>query len=345
MSLKRFITVTLVALVLVGSFYSWNLYNRIYSVNVELEGDSYELLIGSSMEYPDILSALKASGILNDVESFDWVAQRKRYPELVKPGRYIILDGMNNNRLINLLRSGEQVPIDVIVRSVRTKAELAGAVGRNLELDSAELHAALNDPNICRKYGFDQTTFLTMFLPNTYEFYWNTSVDEFIIRMAREYKRFWSDDRMDKARAIGMSQSEVSILASIVQSEQAAHPDERPAVAGLYLNRLRKGMRLESDPTLIYAIGDFSIKRVLNVHKKVQSRYNTYIYSGLPPGPILLPELSSIDAVLNAEEHRYIFMCAKEDFSGYHNFASNYRDHINNARRYQRELNRRKIYN
>lgn len=162
--------------------------------------------------------------------------------------------------------------------------------------------------------------------------------------MAREYKRFWTDERKAKAKAQGLSQSQVSILASIVQSEQGAHPEERPVVAGLYLNRLKKGMRLESDPTLIHAIGDFTIKRVLKVHKKIVSPYNTYMHKGLPPGPILLPEVSAMDAVLDPDENNYIYMCAKEDFSGFHNFASSYNQHINNARRYQRELNRRKIY-
>jgi UPF0755 protein len=183
-----------------------------------------------------------------------------------------------------------------------------------------------------------------MFIPNTYEFYWNTSAEEFVERMAREYKRFWTEERKQKAGVIGLSQSEISTLASIVQSEQAAHVDERSVVAGLYLNRIRMGMRLESDPTLIHAIGDYTIKRVLNVHKQVDSPYNTYKNAGLPPGPILLPETTSIDAVLNADQHNYIFMCAKDDFSGYHNFAVTYRDHVNNAKRYQKALNARKIY-
>jgi len=256
----------------------------------------------------------------------------------------LILDGMNNNQLVNLLRSGEQNSIRLILRSVRTKTELAANVAKYIEADSLSVISLLDDNAFCAQYGFNTTTIFSLFLPNTYEFYWNTTAEEFIVRMAREYKRFWNEDRVVKARSLNLSQSEVSTLASIVQSEQAAKKDERAVVAGLYLNRLRKGMRLESDPTLIHAIGDFTIKRVLNIHKEINSPYNTYRNAGLPPGPILLPEIESIDAVLNASKHNYLFMCAKEDFSGYHNFSESYREHVNNAKRYQRELNKRRIY-
>lgn len=344
MSAKRFVLGLVLFLLLIGSYLGWQYYQRIFSVNVTLDASSAEFFIGSEWTYGDVKKALVDRGIIAGSSSFDWVAQKKNYPSLVKPGKYVIPDGLNNNQLVNLLRSGEQEPVRLILRSVRTKAELAQNVSEYIEADSASIHALLASKDFCAKYGFDPLTIMTMFLPNTYEFYWATDADEFMVRMAREYKRFWNDERKAKAAALNLSQSEVSILASIVQAEQAAHPDERPVVAGLYLNRLRKGMRLESDPTLIHAIGDFTIKRVLKVHKEVVSPFNTYKNSGLPPGPILLPELSAIDAVLNPASHNYIFMCAREDFSGYHNFSSSYREHINNARRYQRELNRRKIY-
>lgn len=334
----------LLVVLLIFGYMAWEYYGRIYKSNVDLDQGSVEFYIHSNWDYESVKAALVEQKIIVDEAAFDWVAQQKQYPDLIKPGRYIILDGMSNNKLVNLLRSGEQKPIRVIVRSVRNKTQLASQVGALIEADSAEIMAKLNDPKYCEKLGFNTTTIFTLFMPNTYEFYWNTSADEFIDRMAKEYKRFWTDERKAKAREVGLSQSEVSILASIVQSEQAAHPDERDEVAGLYLNRLKKGMRLESDPTLIHALGDYSIKRVLNVHKQVNSPYNTYMNAGLPPGPILLPELASLDAVLNPAHHNYIFMCAKEDFSGYHNFAVSYNQHINNAKRYQRELNNRKIY-
>lgn len=344
MNIRKFLLAVVVFGALIGAYMAWDYYQRIFAVNVELPTSSVDFFIASDADYSDVLSDLITQGIIKDSASFDWVAKRKKYPDLVKGGRYVILDGMNNNQLVNLLRSGEQKPVQLILRSVRTKAELAANVSGFIEADSASIIALLNDEAFCAQYGFGTSTIFTMFLPNTYEFYWNTTAEEFTVRMAREYKRFWTDERVAKAKKMNLTQSEVTTLASIVQSEQAAKKDERPVVAGLYLNRLRRGMRLESDPTLIHALGDFSIKRVLNVHKQIDSPYNTYKNAGLPPGPILLPEIESIDAVLNASSHNYLFMCAKEDFSGYHNFSSSYREHVNNAKRYQRELNRRKIY-
>ena len=344
MNPKKFILTIIILGTLIGAYMALDYYQRIFSPNVELKNSSIEFFVRSGDDYTAVYKALISQNIIQDSSSFDWVAQRKKYPELVKAGRYLILDGMNNNQLVNLLRSGEQNSIRLILRSVRTKTELAANVAKYIEADSLSVISLLDDNAFCAQYGFNTTTIFSLFLPNTYEFYWNTTAEEFIVRMAREYKRFWNEDRVVKARSLNLSQSEVSTLASIVQSEQAAKKDERAVVAGLYLNRLRKGMRLESDPTLIHAIGDFTIKRVLNIHKEINSPYNTYRNAGLPPGPILLPEIESIDAVLNASKHNYLFMCAKEDFSGYHNFSESYREHVNNAKRYQRELNKRKIY-
>jgi UPF0755 protein len=182
-----------------------------------------------------------------------------------------------------------------------------------------------------------------LFIPNTYEFYWNTSAEQFVNRMLKEYKSFWDTTRKAKADKIELNYYEVATLASIVEKEQNIKRDERPEIAGLYLNRIKKKMKLESDPTLIFALGDFSIKRVLNKDKKVDSPFNTYKHKGLPPGPICIPSINAIDAVLNASSHKYIFMCAKEDFSGYHNFAKTYVKHLVNARKYQKALNKRKI--
>lgn len=344
MKFKSFLLAFVLCMIISGVWLSWDYYTRIYKPNVELDESSVEFFVHTDWDYDKVCTELENQGIVTNVSAFQWVADRKSYPDLVKPGRYLILDGMSNNALVNLLRSGEQQPIRLIIRSVRSKEEFAAAVGKDLEADENEILNALNDPNFCDRFGFNTTTIFTMFIPNTYEFYWNTSAEEFFERMRREYKRFWNADRQAKAKKLGLGQSEVATLASIVQSEQGAHPDERPKVAGLYLNRLRKGMRLESDPTLIYALNDYSIKRVLLVHREIESPYNTYKYSGLPPGPIMLPETTSIDAVLNAEQNNYIFMCAREDFSGYHNFSSNYEQHMIYARRYQKALNERKIF-
>lgn len=344
MNRSKFLWGILLSGLLLGAWLAWDYYGRFFKPNVDLDESSTEFFIESSYDFRDVVKALTDELIIIDSNSFKWAAEYKKYPSLIKPGRYVIFDGMNNNQLVNLLRSGEQEPVRLIVRSVRTKEALAGLVGNSLEADSSEIIALLNNEGFCQRYGFNSETIFALFIPNTYEFYWNTSAEEYVNRMVQEYKRFWTEERMRKAKQIGLSQSQVTTLASIVQAEQSAHPDERPIVAGLYLNRLKKGMRLESDPTLIYAIGDFTIKRVLNVHKQVDSPYNTYRNSGLPPGPIFLPEISSIDAVLNPTASNYLFMCAKEDFSGYHHFTSSYRQHQNNAIKYQRALNARKIY-
>lgn len=320
----------------------WKYYGKIYETAIDIDEDETFLFISSDWNRSKLIDYLYEKEILKDTASFIWVADQKKYLT-VKPGRYLLTDGMSNNSLVNLLRSGAQVPIKLTFNTIRTAKDLAGKVSKQIEADSTELYSMLNSSTYAGKYGFTRQTFLTLFIPNTYEFYWDTSAEEFIQKMAAEYKRFWNVERIGKARKIGLSQSEVAILASIVQAEQSQKRDERPKVAGLYLNRIRKGMKLESDPTLVYALGDFSIRRVLNKHKKIQSPYNTYKYAGLPPGPINLPEISSLEAVLNSEKHNYIFMCAKADFSGYHDFSKTYRQHVNYANAYRRELNKRKI--
>lgn len=317
-------------------------YKKVYDKAVSLSFETQFIFVGSDWSYQQLLSYLSDEGILSDTISFNWVANRKSF-DSPKAGRYLLKDGMSNNELINLLRSGAQEPVNVTFNSIRTRADLAARVGAQLELDSMDLFKALTSAEVASEYGFNATTFVTMFIPNTYEFYWNTDADDFIKRMAKEYKRFWNSERKAKAKKLNMSQSEVTILASIVQAEQLEHPDERPRIAGLYVNRLKRKMPLQSDPTLIYAIGDFSIKRVLNKHKTINSTYNTYQNLGLPPGPINIAEISSIDAVLNYEEHNYLYMCAKPDFSSYHNFSKTLSQHNVYANQYRRELNRRRI--
>lgn len=320
----------------------WKYYGKVFESAVTIKEDNPYLYIYSNWDRSDLVNYLHKEGILKDTASFIWVANQKEF-QTVKPGKYLLKGGMSNNSLVNLLRSGEQVPVKVTFNTIRTAKDLANKVASQIEANPKDLYSLLNNSAFAQKYGFSTQTFLTMFLPNTYEFYWNTNAEEFVQKMAREYKRFWNEERQAKARKLGLSQSEVSILASIVQAEQSQHPDERARVAGLYLNRIRKGMKLQSDPTLVFALGDFEIRRVLNKHKKIESPYNTYKYLGLPPGPINLPEISSLEAVLNSEKHDYIFMCAKADFSGYHDFSKTNRQHEKYAKAYRRELNRRKI--
>lgn len=343
---KVFISLFIIA-ALVAIYYGYDLYQRVYQPNVTLEeGKSEYFYIHTGSSFSDVVNQLYEQGYIINQASFEWVAEKKsNFKNNIKPGRYLLKDGMSNNDLVDLLRSGEQEPVKVTFNNVRTKQDLAGKLTKNLECDSIEVFQLITDDEFVSKYGFNQQTILTLFLPNSYEFYWNTSAEEAIQRMAEEYKKFWTPERKAKAAVLNLTQSDVAILASIVQAEQSVHADERPKVAGLYINRLRKRMLLQSDPTLVYGIGDFSIRRVLNIHKEIDSPYNTYKYSGLPPGPINLPSITSLDAVLNYEEHDYIYMCAKEDFSGYHNFAKTYNQHLVYARKYQNELNKRRIYN
>ena len=249
---------------------------------------------------------------------------------------------MNNNELVNLLRSGRQTPVDVVFNNVRTKEQFAGKIASQLELDSLDLLYAMVDTNFINPLGLDAHTVSSLFIPNTYEFYWNVSITDFLLRMTAEHHHFWTESRRTKAQKLKLSADEITTLASIVEKE-TLKKDEQPKVAGLYLNRLERGIKLESDPTVIFAIGDFTINRVLNKDLKIDSPYNTYKHKGLPPGPISIPSIQAIDAVLNHEKHDFIFMCAKDDFSGYHNFAKTYTGHLINARKYRKALNQRGI--
>jgi len=286
---------------------------------------------------------LSENGLLINANSFEWLAKQKKYTSNIKAGRYKINRALNNNDLVNLLRSGKQTPIKVTFNNLRNKEQLAGRIASQIEADSLSIINYITDTTFLNKLQLTTDNVACLFIPNTYEFYWNTSVEGFVNRMVKEYSSFWNSSRKKKAAAIKLNYYQVSALASIVEKEQNIKRDERPDIAGLYLNRLKKRMKLESDPTLIFALNDFTIKRVLNKDKKVDSPYNTYKHKGLPPGPICIPSINAIDAVLNASDHKYIFMCAKEDFSGYHNFAKTYAKHLINARRYQKALNKRKI--
>lgn len=226
---------------------------------------------------------------------------------------------------------------------MRTKENLAGRISEQLMLDSLTLLNMLNSETNLKSLGFDTNTIVAMFIPNTYEVYWDTSIDKLMNRMKNEYSTFWNESRKAKAKQVGLSPIEVSILASIVE-EEATYSDEYPIVAGLYLNRLKRGQRLEADPTVKFALNDFSLRRILYKHLEVESPYNTYRNEGLPPGPIRVPSIKGIDATLSPQDHKYLFMCAKEDLSGRHNFATTHAEHVRNAARYQRALNEKKIY-
>lgn len=316
-------------------------YSKIFAPNVQQQT---EFFIPTGSSYDDVLSILSENDVLKDSLTFVYTAQLKKYGNTIYPGRYIAEKGMSNNDLVNMLRGGRQTPVKVTFNNIRDIESLAGKIGRQIEADSLQILSYLQNPDTLKNYGFSERTVLAMFIPDTYEFYWNTTADEFFKRMHKEFQNFWTKERLQKAERLGLTPVKVATLASIVQAEQSVHNDEKATVAGLYINRLRRGMPLESDPTLIYAIGDFDIKRVLNKDKEIDSPYNTYKNLGLPPGPINMPEKSSLNAVLNYKKHDYIFMCAKEDFSGYHYFSKSLRQHNVYRRKYQNALNRSKIY-
>lgn len=341
--IKKVIFSFLFIAIIGGGFAAYYGYKAIYKPNVTLNGKkSTYFYIKTGSDFNTVLADLYENNYIVNRASFEWLAEQKKYKNAVKPGRYKLKANMSNNELINLLRSGNQEPVKVIFSNARYKEDLAGKACRNIEADSTELIDLLNSDEYTNKIGFTPENILAVFIPNTYEFFWNTNAEEFMKRMTKEYKAFWTDERKQKANSIGLSQTEVAILASIVQQESLVS-SEKPTIAGVYINRLNKGMLLQADPTVIYAIGDYTIRRVLLEHLKYDSPYNTYKYKGLPPGPICLPSASSIDAVLNYKRHEYIYFCAKEDFSGSHNFAKSAEQHNANARKFQQAMNKRKI--
>ena len=340
---KKFLWSLLGIIFLSGLITAYTFYSRIYQPNVVMDFEEEVFVyIPTNASFEDVQQILIESGVIHNTSSFHWVAEQKNYIRRIKSGRYLLENGMNNNELVNLLRSGRQTPVNLVFNNVRTKEQFAGKIAAQLELDSLELLYAMVDTAFINPLGLDSNTVSSLFIPNTYEFYWDVSVADFLARMAAEHHQFWTDLRKTKAQKLNLSTEEVTTLASIVENETLKR-DEQPKVAGLYLNRLKRSIKLESDPTVIFALGDFTIKRVLNKDLKVDSPFNTYKHKGLPPGPISIPSIQAIDAVLNHEKHDYIFMCAKDDFSGYHNFAKTYAGHLNNARKYRKALNKRGI--
>ena len=287
----------------------------------------------------------KLQGIVggHSLRGFKWLADFKDYGRHVFTGCYPVYPDDNMLGLYLRLARNHQVPVKVSFHNIRTKGQLAARLGDQLMIDSAEIAECLHDSAYCKQMGFTTETILCMFLPNTYEIYWNVSVDALFKRMKREYMAFWIAAHMAKAQAAGLTPEEVIILASIVEEETNAD-EEKPVVAGLYINRLRRGMPLQADPTVKFAWQDFGMKRIYARHLQIDSPYNTYKYTGLPPGPIRLPSVAGINSVLDYAHHSYLYMCAKEDFSGCHNFSSTLAGHQANARRYWQALNKRKIF-
>ncbi len=321
-------------LLITFTFYAYQIF---YTPNVLVDRDDRLFIINSGATFRKVQEDLGRGNFVNDMVSFSFLARLYKYDQAIKPGRYHLERNMTNLQAIKLLRAGIQEPVNVTFTHVRLIIELGEPITKNLSITPEAFYTALNGFIATNQEGFNDKNILSMFIPNTYQVYFNIEPTELIERMNREYNLFWNEERTRKAKAIGLTPIEVSILASIVQAETVKE-DEAPRIAGLYLNRLKKDIPLQADPTLVFAVGDFTLKRVLNEHKEVKSPYNTYKHSGLTPGPINMPRIAIIDAVLEAESNNFIYMCAKEDFSGYHHFTASLTQHLNNARRYQQAL-------
>ena len=343
--MRKFILIVFLLLITAGFSGVIMMYSRILRNNVEVPAGEYVyIFIPTGSNFNDVLRILGEQDILRDTSSFRWVAIKKNYPNHVNPGRYRMQSGMSNNRLVGMLRSGNQEPVQLVFNNIRTPQKLAGVIAEQIEADSIEILSVFSDKALIEKYNLSRETIPGVFIPNTYEIYWNTSGEEFLDRMVREYRIFWDENRLALARGIELDPMEVMTLASIVD-EETLKTEEESRIAGVYINRLNRRIRLHADPTVKFAAGDMNITRVLNKHLEIDSPYNTYRYGGLPPGPIVIPSISAIDAILNYERHNFLYFCATDDFSGYHNFATTLAQHNKNARLYQNALNRRKILN
>lgn len=331
--------IALLGLAAAGIF-AYYIYSAMLAPNTRFNNEEAYIYIKSTDGYSDVRAQLKP--LLKDIDKFDVLAEQKQYVSNIKPGKYVIKKGMSNNDIINSIRSGN-IPIKLLFNNQNSIEKLAGRVANQIEADSLSLVKAMTDTSFLSKNGFKPETALGMYLPNSYELYWDTSAEVFRNRMFKEYKNFWNDKRIAKANDIGLSEDQVIALASIVY-EESKERSEQPRIAGVYMNRLRIGMPLQADPTLKFAAYKLPkykntvIKRVLNVHKEIESPYNTYKNRGLPPGLIAMPDISAIDAVLNYETHSYLYFAADAKRFGYHKFAKTLTQHNVNAKAYQRYL-------
>jgi UPF0755 protein len=339
---KRSIVIGIVAtcLFLLACAAFWG-YCLLLEPNFKPEKTVY-VYIDDDKDFSDLCRQLQDSAGCKHISSFRQLATLVDYPDKIRTGRYAVKPGMNNLTLLKDLMHGHQAATRLTFNNIRFKKDLAERLAEQLMIGEDELLTLLNDSAYCDSLGFTPETVTALFIPNTYEVYWNIPADKLIARMKKEYNAFWTPERKEKADAIGFTPVEVAVLASIVEEETAAS-DEYPIVAGLYINRLHQGMLLQADPTVKFAVGDFTLKRILFEHLEIDSPYNTYKHTGLPPGPLRMPTIKGMDSVLNYMQHNYLYMCAKEDFSGRHNFAATLAEHSRNAARYRTELNRRGI--
>jgi UPF0755 protein len=340
-----FKSVTLKAgLIIVFSFFfatfSFYAYQILFTENIQVGKPDTVLYIPKGATFQQVVDSLEMNEILHDKLSFMFLAKLSGYKKDVKPGRYLLKSNSTNKDLFKMLIKGRQTPLKLTFNNIRLKSELITKLSDKLEMSPASLEVLFNNPSFTKKYGFDTNTFMAMFIPNTYEVYWTISPEELVEKINQSYQNFWTNERLSKAKAIQLSPIQVAILASIVEEETKMN-DEKPMVARVYLNRLRSDMRLQADPTVKFAIGDFTLKRVSNL--SIESPYNTYKYKGLPPGLICLPMNTSIDAVLNPAKHDYMFFCADFDKPGYHLFRKTFEEHRIIGVQYRNTLDKLKI--
>lgn len=335
---KKLILLVIVLGIAVGGYIGWRLF---VAPNISDKRVSVKIPTGSN--YEDVLRILYDNNVVKDRWSFETVAKIKDYGKKVNSGYYVFTQNMNNRQIVNMLKFGWQTPVKLVIYNIRTREDFAGLVGRTLEIDSVKMLEQLNSKAFSDKYNLDTNKILSRFIVDNYEFYWNVSMEKFVDKMEKAYDTYWNKERKDKAAALGMGPAQVTTLASIVEKE-VIFDKEMVTVAGVYLNRIKIGMPLQADPTLVFALRDFTAQRVTSVHKDYDSPFNSYMYAGLPPGQICMPRKKSIDAVLNHEEHQYLYFCANPDMSGYSIFSKTYEDQMRVAAQYRKKLNAMNIH-
>lgn len=338
--IKRIALIIVLALLLTGGYFFW----KITGPGTAFEGKRYFLYIHTGSNYSDMMQTLEKDHVLRNPRFFSLIAQKLSLPEKIKSGKYEIRNGESLLNIVRTLKNGKQSPVNLVITKLRTKEDFARVAGRQLECDSLAIISYITNNDSLKTFDLDSNAVMTAIIPNTYTFYWNTSAPKLFRRLMNESEKFWTDDRRNKARNIGLTPQQVYILASIIEEETNKY-DEMPLMASVYINRINKGMFLGADPTVKYALRNFAAKRVnlKMISESAESPYNTYRNKGLPPGPICTPSVKTIDAVLNAATTDYLYFCAKADFSGYHAFATTNAEHLKNAREYQKALNRLQI--
>ncbi|MCB0527962.1 MAG: endolytic transglycosylase MltG [Lewinellaceae bacterium] len=342
-SLSRYVLLFFTAALLIGAYFAWRPLKAIYFSGVPAQLENKYVCIPTGSTFDQVVAILRSGGFIRDEADFRWLAEKMNYKkDIMRAGRFEVRPGWTNRQLIQHLRTGEQAPVKVILNNERLPEDVASKVSQFIEADSLSLIRTFSDQAFLDEIGYTYETLIAAFIPNTYEMYWNTDARAFVKRMLKEHDAFWNkNNRHLKARNLGLSETEVYVLASIVERETNDN-GEKPVIAGVYLNRLRIGMKLQADPTSVFATRDFTTRRVTEYHTTYDSPYNTYVYKGLPPGPISMASITSIDAVLNPQKHDYLYFCARPDESGTHVFAETFAAHKVNADRFQTYVRQRR---